>query len=193
MWGAADPAFDKSLPQRKQDIEQAKSLLKAAGKPNLQLNLITTPSAPGQIQAAEVFATKAKAAGVQTKITNQTPTQFFANSYLKVPFSQDYWPTQPYLVATGQAVVKGAPFSATHQADPSYDALYTKATKTVDEAQRGELIKQLLKYDYEKGGNIIPYYFPVIDAVSSKVKGVKETVTGLALGGFNWKNIWMES
>ena len=193
VWGAADPANNKDLPPRKQDIEQAKALLKAAGRENLRLDLITTPNAPGQIQAAEVFATQAKAAGVQVKITNQTPTQYFANSYLKVPFSQDYWPTQPYLVAAGQAVVKGAPFSATLQADPAYDALYDKATKTVDEAERGELIKQLQKYDYEKGGNIIPYYFPVIDAVSTQVKGVKETVTGLALGGFNWKNIWMES
>ena len=193
VWGSADPAFDKSLPQRNQDLEQAKSLLKAAGQPDLQLALITTPNAPGQIQAAQVFATQAKAAGVQTKITNQTPTQYFANSYLKVPFSQDYWPTQPYLVSAGQAVVKGAPFSATHQADPAYDALYTKATKTVDAAQRTELIHQMLKFDYEKGGDIIPYYFPVIDAVSSKVKGVPPTVTGLALGGFNWKRVWMES
>ncbi len=193
VWGSADPLFDKTLPKRDQDLEQAKSLLKAAGQSNLQLALITTPNAPGQVQAAQVFSTQAKAAGVQTKITNQTPTQYFANTYLKVPFSQDFWPTQPYLVAAGQAVVKGAPFSATHQADAAYDALYTKAIKAVDEAQRGELVRELLKYDYEKGGNIIPYYFPVIDAVSSKVKGVVPDATGLAMGGFNWKNVWMES
>jgi hypothetical protein len=33
----------------------------------------------------------------------------------------------------------------------------------------------------------------VIDAVATKVKGVRPTVTGLALNGFDWKNVWMES
>lgn len=192
VWGSADPAFDKTLPQRKQDIPKAKALLKAAGQSNLDLALITTPNAPGQIQAAQVFATQAKAAGIKVKITNQTPTQYFANAYLKVPFSQDFWPTQPYLVAAGQAVVKGAPFSATHQADPKYDALYTKATKTLDAGQRADLVKQMLKFDYEQGGNIIPYYFPVIDAVAKNVKGVVPDATGLAMGGFSWKEVWME-
>lgn len=192
VWGRFDPGYVE-MPQRVQDIEQAKSLLKAAGQSDLRLPLITTPNAPGQISAAQVFATQAKAAGITTKITNQNPTQYFANSYLKVPFSQDYWPYQPYLVAAQQAVVKGAPFSATHQADPKYDAMYQQAVRTVDESARNELIGQLLKYDYESGGNVIPYNFPVIDAVSQKVKGVKPGVTGIALGGFNWKNYWLES
>ena len=191
-WGRFDPGF-VSFPQRHQDIAQAKSLLKAAGHADLPLALITTANAPGQVAAAQVFATQAQAAGIKTSVTNQSPTQYFANSYLKVPFSQDYWPYQPYLVATQQAVVKGAPFSATHQADPGYDAIYQQAIRTLDLTKRNALIGELLKFDYEKGGNIIPYNFPVIDAVSSKVKGVKTGVTGIALNGFDWKNFWMES
>ncbi len=193
VFGIFDPLFFKGLPKRERDIEQAKSLLKAAGQSDLQLPLITTPNAPGQIQAAQVFATQAKDAGVRTKITNQQPSTYFANSYLKVPFSQDYWPYQPYLVAAGQATVKGAPFSATHQADPQYDKLYQQAIREVDEGKRGELVKEMLQFDYDKGGNIIPYNFPVIDAVAANVKGVKPGVSGVALNGFDWKNFWVES
>ena len=194
VWGVFDPAFTGDpLPQRVRDIDKAKSLLKSAGKSDLSVKLITSSFAPGMSQAAEVFATQAKAAGVKVKVTNQDGTQYFANSYLKVPFSQDYWPTQPYLVATQQAVVKGAPFSATHQADSKYDALYAQAIRTLSKSKRAELMKELRQFDYDKGGNVIPYLFPSIDAVGQKVKGVNTSVTGLALNGFDWKNIWMDS
>ncbi len=194
VWGIFDPAFKGAgLEQREQDIEQAKSLLKQAGQSDLRLELFATPITPGEVESAEVFATQAKEAGVTVKVNKQTTTTFFANTYLKGDFAIDYWPYQPYLVATGQAVVKGAPFSATHQADPGYDKLYQQATSQVDDGKRNEIIAEMLKFDHEKGGNIIPYYFPVIDAVGQQVKGVKSGVTGVALGGFDFANIWMES
>ena len=194
VWGIFDPAFKGAgLQQRQPDVEQAKSLLKQAGQSDLRLELFATPITPGEVESAEVFATQAKQAGVSVRVNRQTTTTFFANTYLKGDFAIDYWPYQPYLVATGQAVVKGAPFSATHQADAGYDKLYRQATGEVDETKRNEIIAEMLKFDYEKGGNVIPYYFPVIDAVSSKVKGVRTGVTGVALGGFDFANIWMES
>jgi ABC-type transport system substrate-binding protein len=42
-------------------------------------------------------------------------------------------------------------------------------------------------------GAIIPYLFPNVDAVSAKVKGIKSSVTDVALNSFDWPNIWMES
>ena len=39
IFGAGLPFYDKSLPQRVQDIDKAKSLLKAAGKSDLKIQL----------------------------------------------------------------------------------------------------------------------------------------------------------
>ena len=47
-----------------QDIEQAKSLLKSAGKDGLSVDLHTTNGASGMVELASVFASQAKAAGV---------------------------------------------------------------------------------------------------------------------------------
>ena len=44
-----DPAYDTSIPQREQDIEQAKSLLKAAGHENLTVELSTADIAMGVV------------------------------------------------------------------------------------------------------------------------------------------------
>jgi peptide/nickel transport system substrate-binding protein len=194
VWGVFDPAFDgQPLPQRAQDIEKAKSLLKAAGHSSLTVELFTSNFAPGMQQAAEVLATQAKAAGINIKVTFQDGTRYFATSYLKVPFTQDYWPMQPYLVASQQAVVTGAPYNGTFQSNEKYDALYEQAVQTLDDNKRFELMREMRQYDYDQGGYIIPYLFPNVDAVSAKVKGIKSSVTGVALNSFDWPNIWMES
>jgi ABC-type oligopeptide transport system substrate-binding subunit len=59
--------------------------------------------------------------------------------------------------------------------------------------KRFELMREMRQYDYDQGGYIIPYLFPNVDAVSAKVKGIKSSVTGVALNSFDWPNIWMES
>ncbi|MDQ6818275.1 MAG: ABC transporter substrate-binding protein [Actinomycetota bacterium] len=192
VFGIYDKNFDKSLlPQRVQDLGKARSLLQQAGQPNLAVQLITTPNAPGMVQAAQVFKTQAAAAGVNTAIVNQPVTDYFARSYLKVPFSEDYWPYLPYLVTVSQDSLKGAPFSATKFDDPTYNQLFAKATSTLDPVQQRDAVHQMLKIDYDQGGNIIPFFFPVIDAVSSKVHGVGPSVTGQALRTFQFKEFWI--
>jgi peptide/nickel transport system substrate-binding protein len=193
VWGIYDPDFPTDLPQRQQDIEQAKSLLKAAGQSDLSFVLVTSTNSPGEVDAAQVFAAQAQQAGVQVKITQQDPTAYFANSYLKVPFSQDFFPYTPYLVDAGYATVTGAAYSSTKFNEPQYDKLYKTATRSTNAAVQREAIHEMAHIDYNQGGNIIPYFLPVIDGVSSKVKGIVPSVTGVALGNFNWANIWLES
>jgi peptide/nickel transport system substrate-binding protein len=60
-----DPSYDHALSQREQDLEQAKFLLKQAGRSDLAVTLITSAVATGSVQAAQVLAQQAKGAGVQ--------------------------------------------------------------------------------------------------------------------------------
>lgn len=192
VFGIYDKDFPKDLPQRQQDIDQAKSLLKSAGQQDLVIQLVTTPNAPGMIPAAQVFATQAKKAGVTVNIVQQTTTDYFANSYLKVAFSQDYWPTQPYLVAAGQALAgPDAPFNACKFNDPEYNSLYNQAIAEVDGGKRADLIHVMVKIDDDRGANIIPYFFPTIYASSQKVGGIKQFPTGFSPGGNDFANFWL--
>ncbi len=194
VFGITDPLFPTDLPQRVQDIPQAKFLLKAAGHPDLNLQLITTDNAPGQVNAASVFASQAKAAGVRVTIVKQDPTQYFATSYLKVPFSQDYDPTNPYLIGVSQWTAGlNAPYNPTYFNDPTYLALYRQANATPDTAKQREIIREMAHIDYTSGGNIIPYFFPTIDGCAAKLQGVEESATGLSPGGFYFKKFWFSS
>ena len=117
---APDKGYPKDLPQREQDIDQAKSLLKAAGADSLTVDLVTTPNAPGMIQAAQVFATQAKKAGVNVNVVQQTTTGVLRQLvYLKVPFSQDYWQTGTYMFTAGQALAPGARSTSPCSTTPS--------------------------------------------------------------------------
>ena len=191
VFGITDPLFPKDLPQREQDIPKAKSLLAAAGHSGLAIELITLDEAPGMVNAATVFATQAKSAGIQVSIKKQNQTDYFANSYLKTSFSQDYDPTNTYLIGVAQWTAgPAAPYNPTFFADPKYLSLYRQATSTTDPKKQGELIREMAMIDYTSGGNIIPYFFPTIDAHVKSLQGVEESATGLSPGGFYFKKFW---
>ena len=60
LYGIFDDAYDRSLSQRRQDLERARSLLKAAGREGLVIDLQTTNAALGMNEGAQVFAEQAK-------------------------------------------------------------------------------------------------------------------------------------
>lgn len=190
VFGNYDPGYAKDLPQREQDIPQAKSLLKAAGADNLTIQLITTPNAPGMVSAAQVFATQAKQAGVNVNVVQQNTTDFFANSFFKATFSQDYWQTGPYLFDAGQALIKGAIYNWTRFDDPEYASLFNRAIAEVDTSKRNDLISQMCHIDYDRGGYLIPYFFPTIDAESPRIGGVHQSADGYSPCGNDFASLW---
>lgn len=191
VFGVFDPDYDATLEPRHVDVEQAKSLLKSAGKEGMKVDFIISNIAQGIVPMAQVFAQQATAAGVTLNVVNQTGTDFFANSYLKANLSVDFWYYLPYLVNASQATVGKAPFNTTHWTSPDYDSLYAQAITTKDEALKTELAHKLQKIDYDQGGNIIPFFVPQIDAVGQNVGGVLQAKSGWPLGGYDWASYWV--
>ena len=95
-----------------QDIAQAKSLLKAAGKANLSVDLHTTNGAAGMVETATVFANQAQAAGVKINVINDP--NYYGNQYLKLAFSIDFWGTRSYLNQVQQGSLPNSPYNETH-------------------------------------------------------------------------------
>lgn len=193
VFGVYDTMYDKSLPQRERDLDQAKSLLKQAGQSALELEIISNDVYPSQRRTAQIYASQAKEAGLNVKVRFQTASEFFAQSYLSAPFSQDWWFYLPYLVAASQATVPGAPFNATHFNDDEYAKLFREAISVTDVAKQTELAHAMQRIDYDRGGNVIPFFYPQIDACSQNVGGLEESVSGMALSNWNFKGFWLNS
>ena len=187
MYAPFDPGYPSDLPQREQDLEQAKSLLKQAGYDNnLTVKLTTSTSvSPGAPAAATVFARQAKSVGVDVKVDNVTGDVFWGDEYLKYQFAMDNWGTRGYLEQAGMGSMPDAYYNETHWDNPEWLKLVEEAFKTVDDAKRNELITQASTIEYNEGGYIIYAFDKQVDAHSTKVAGVIPDVSGLASAANN--------
>ena len=177
LYSPYDPLYaGDEFPQRKYDPEQAKSLLKAAGHDGLTVDLYSTAWDTGMNEGATIFASNAKAGGVTVNLKVIDGTAF-GDQYLKWPFSTDYWGTRNYLLQTANAVMATAPFNEIHwDAYPGYAkfaALYRQAIRTIDEKKRGQIIKDMMRIQYNDGGHIIWGFKNLTDGYSAKVGGYK--------------------
>jgi peptide/nickel transport system substrate-binding protein len=193
LYSPYDECFATDLPQRKQNIGEAKKLLRAAGKEGLTVELVTSPVAAGLVEAAQVFANQAKAAGVTVKVRKVESGEFYGDNYLKWDFAQDFWFTRSYLPQTGAGSLPSSPYNETHWADKKFSALITEARATVEQSKRCQLLHQAQEIEYEKGGHIIWGFPNQVDAHSSKVSGFTEDVGGIPLTSYGFRKAWLSA
>lgn len=178
IYSPFDPAYaGDEFPQRRYDPEQARSLLRSAGREGLSVELVTSPADTGMVEGATIFAQNAKAGGVKVTVRNVDGGTIYGDQYLKWPFSADYWGTRNYLQQVAAGVLKTAPFNETHwDAYPGYkrfESLYRQALAAVDDRKRAQIIKEMQRMEYQDGGLIIWGFKNLTDAYSSKVGGFK--------------------
>jgi peptide/nickel transport system substrate-binding protein len=170
-------------PEREQDLEQAQSLLKQAGRSDEAFELVTSPIAAGIVQATEVLAANAKQANVNLTTKLLEPSSYFSR-YGKWPFAIDYWVGLPYLVVASIANgPKAEVVNTTHFNDPEFNSLFFQASKQSDKAKREEIIKEMHQIEFERGGFLIWATQNTVDAYSTKLAGydpVDRTAWGLS-------------
>ena len=171
LYAPFDPSY-LNPPQRTQDLEQAKSLLKAAGQQNLTIDLQTSETATGLNEMCQVFAQQAKGAGVTVNVKVLDATTF-NNGFGKWTFSPDFWGTRLYLPQVAQSELKGAPYNECHwpPKGSNFASLYNQALAEQNLGKRTDILHAMQKEEFETGGYIIPFFDNLVDAYSSKVAG----------------------
>ncbi len=174
LYAPFDPAY-LQVAQREQDLEQAKSLLKAAGQEKLSIDLQTSEVATGLNAMCQVFAQQAKGAGVTVNV-KQLDSTTFNNGFQKWTFSPDFWGTRNYLQQVGQGSVKTAPYNETYwpPSSSNFQSLYTQALAQQDESKRTDILHAMMKEEHDTGGYIIPFFDNLVDAYSNKVSGFQK-------------------
>ncbi len=111
IYGLGLPFYDSSLPQRTQDIEKAKSLLKKAGYENLTVTLSSSRVVSGMLESATLFAQQASQAGVKVNVRNLPPATYFSTGYPNYPFGQDNWQCVQLANFYTTSLAKNAPYN----------------------------------------------------------------------------------
>jgi len=209
IFAPLDPEYDTSIPQRVQDLDTAKGLLKAADLSNITVTMQTSDIAQGTLEMATVLKEQASLIGVNIAL-DVVPT-LYTTEYLSWTFAEDYWYYSDYLPQVSEATLFNSPFNETHFASNASTAetlkrpnnplppngigekylnYYNQAVATSNKSVQTELAHEMQLIDYNYGGYIIPYFPPVIDGHSKSVGGVVPSLTGLSLGNYGFHNMY---
>ena len=144
MYAPFDPGYPKDLPQRAQDLEQAKSLLKQAGyeAPHRQAHDLDLGQQRRARRGHGVRPAGARPPASPSRSTTSPATSSGATSTSSSPFAMDNWGTRGYLAQAGMGTMPGALYDETHwdATNRSTWRSSTRRTTTVDDAKRNELI-----------------------------------------------------
>ena len=192
IYGKGHLFYHDELPQRERDVEKAKSLLKQAGKENLEVTFTATDSLPGMLESATIFAEQAKEAGITIKVDKTPADTFWTDKYLKVAFSHTNWNPVPIPNWHEQAVITDAIWNETHWRRKDFDAMVRGAQGTIDEAAAKTQWWDIQEILYNEGGYIIWGFFPYLDGLAPKVRGAVGNGF-FNLSNYNFRDYWLAS
>lgn len=191
LFGIFDPVYDHSIPQRVQDIGQAKHLLKKAGQEDLTVTLTTAAVAAGAVNQCQVFQQQAKAAGATINLQTVQTSELYGPNYLSWHFSVDTWGYASYFPQARFSNIPPPILNECHFNEPAYTSLFSEAMKTVDTTKLTDLAHEMQMIEYNTGGYIIPLNYPIIDVVTDRVKGAQPSECGLSFNFFQqFKSMW---
>jgi peptide/nickel transport system substrate-binding protein len=192
MPGLPDPMYASSLPQREQDIEQAKSLLKAAGHEGLTIEMVTAPMYRGVLESGQVFVEQAKAAGVNIK-TKQLDTTGFFDGYGGWTFSQTFYGGRSVLGQIGFQYMPDSIWNETGWKNDRFTKLIAETRATLDDAKRKEILFEAQKILHEEGTLVIHSFVHAVDGYKAQWTGFNPSWTGGPLGDFRFREVGLSA
>lgn len=188
LYAPHDPTFDRGIPQRPHDPDQARRLLREAGQEGLTVELVADA---GGTSSALVLAEQAAKLGVTIKVKQVDAAAFSGPLKNTWAFSTAGTLGHPFLAA---AISNDGPYSQANRTnfhDPRFDALILEAMRTPDVAKRTPLVHEAERIQYDRGGLIVWGFQNTLDGTSPKVGGVRPEHSHFPTWRFD--RIWLKS
>jgi peptide/nickel transport system substrate-binding protein len=185
LYSPYDPVFAGDIPQREQDIEQAKSLLKQAGRAGLTVQLFTAPIEAGVVEVCEIYAQQAKAAGVQINVTKLPPNEYYNAQYLQRTLNVDWWSALRYFTQVALLDGPHGSFDGVHWHNTQFNDLFAQASRETDPVRRKAIAHEMQQMQHESGGLLIWAYPNTVDAASTAITGFVPDKSALGLTQFD--------
>jgi peptide/nickel transport system substrate-binding protein len=189
VYSPYDPCYAEGIPQREQDIEQARQLLADAGQSNLEVELVTSPLRAGTVEMAQVFARQAREAGVTINVKNIDINAWF-QGYTTWPFTIMYLAQGPanFMMLTRATHLPTSNYNDTKFADPDFVRLSDQVLASPDQAERCTHLGEMQQILHDKGGWIIWGNDDFLDGHTKKLAGFQRDIM-FPLGGYRFKDV----
>lgn len=170
LYSPQDPTFNHGIAQRELNVNEAKALLKSAGKEGLAVELVTPASLTS---SALVFAEQAKRAGVEVRVKKVDLATYNGPDKRNWELSAGSALGQSFLCTGLNTDAPIAVANRTNFADARFGELFLAALKNRDVEARRALVHEAQQIQHDRGGLLIWGFVNAVDAVSPRVGGVK--------------------
>ncbi|MFE3110667.1 ABC transporter substrate-binding protein [Kitasatospora indigofera] len=191
LFGRGCQYYASSLPQRVQDLERAKALLREAGAENLRVTLDTSPVAAGFVEAAGIFKEQAAKAGVTVEVKVGNKDTYWKDILDGGTFASYRSGSMPIESHISQRLLSTSTTNATHWKQPDFDELYTLAQSTRDIAARTALYERMQRRLHDEGGFLIWGFADWLVATAPAVRGVSKDAPANTLDWARFDKTWL--
>jgi peptide/nickel transport system substrate-binding protein len=178
------PSTDKSVAQRKQDVEKAKALLSEAGKGNFTVELRTWQGFEIP-QYAELIQGDLKAAGITVKLNITDAGSYYgAAVYGKSPWLDSSFGITEYGHRGVPNVFLGAPlksdgtWNSAHFKNKQYDSLANEYVAALDLSSQRTAAKKIQELLLDEVPIVFAYFYFYLTATKPSVAGVQVSAMG---------------
>ncbi|MCA0272415.1 MAG: ABC transporter substrate-binding protein [Proteobacteria bacterium] len=190
---ASYPLFDDTIPQREYDAAQAEEFYKKSGHDGSPIILRSAPGAfPGAVDAANLFAASANAAGIPLQVKLEPDDGYWTNVWNVEPFCASYWggrAVQDQMYTT--AYLSTADWNDTKFKNQEFDDLLVAARGELDEAKKKADYSRMANILRDEGGLILPMFNDFVEGVRTDIGGWFDDPNGELMNGRALSRCWL--
>ncbi|MDQ1049379.1 ABC transporter substrate-binding protein [Streptomyces sp. V4I2] len=191
LFGKGYEYYADSLPQREQDLDKARALLRQAGAENLKVTLDTSAVAAGFTEAASIFRDQAAKAGVTVDVKMGSKDSYWADildSGTLCCYRSGAMPIEAHI---SQRLLTDSTTNATKWQHKDFDALYQQAQSTRDKTERAAVYERMQRRLYTEGGFLIWGFADWILGTARTVRGVEAKAPANTLDWARFDKVWL--
>ena len=191
LFGKGYEYYAADLPQRAQDLDKARALLKKAGAEKLKVTLDTSAVAAGFTEAASIFRDQAAKAGVTVEVKMGSKDSYWSDILDSGTLSCYRSGAMPIEAHISQRLLTDSTTNATKWRHKDFDALYEQAQSTRDKTQRAAVYERMQRRLYAEGGFLIWGFADWIIGTGKTVKGVETKAPANTLDWARFDKVWL--
>ncbi|MEU8750328.1 ABC transporter substrate-binding protein [Streptomyces chartreusis] len=191
LFGKGYEYYAADLPQRTQDLDRARALLKQAGAEDLKVTLDTSAVAAGFTEAAGIFRDQAAKAGVTIDVRMGSKDSYWSDILDGGTLCCYRSGAMPVEAHISQRLLTDSTTNATKWRHKDFDALYQQAQSTRDRTERAAVYGRMQRRLHTEGGFLVWGFADWIIGTSRSVKGVETKAPANTLDWARFDRMWL--
>jgi peptide/nickel transport system substrate-binding protein len=191
LFGKGYEYYASSLPQRSQDLDRARALLKRAGAEKLKVTLDTSAVAAGFTEAAGIFRDQAAKAGVTVDVRTGSKDSYWSDILDGGTLCCYRSGAMPIEAHISQRLLTDSTTNATKWHHKDFDAQYRQAQSTRDKSERAAVYERMQRRLYTEGGFLIWGFADWILGTARNVRGVETKAPANTLDWARFDKVWL--